>query len=75
MQICSYLNTVMKTFCVLLFMVFLGSYNVVAQAPSVVKAVGSTVSQPASADQEGWKSNEWNGLFFTREQAVPQNCV
>lgn len=65
----------MKTFCVLLFMVFLGSYNVVAQAPSVVKAVGSTVTQPASADQEGWKSNEWNGLFFTREQAVPQNCV
>lgn len=66
----------MKTFCVLLFMVFLGSYNVVAQAPSVVKAVGSTVSQPASADQEGWKSNEWNGLFFYQGTGSPTKlCV
>jgi len=57
-------------------MVFFGSYSVLAQAPSVVKAVGSTVLQPASADQEGWKSNEWNGLFFYQGTGSPTKlCV
>ncbi len=35
-----------------------------AQAPSVVKALASTVTEPNAKDQEGWKSNEWNGKFF-----------
>lgn len=35
-----------------------------AQAPSVVKAVAGTTAEPKNKDQEGWKSNEWNGKFF-----------
>lgn len=47
-----------------------------AQAPAVVKAVGGTVTEPTSKDQEGWKSNEWNGLFFYQGTGSPSKlCV
>ena len=45
---------------VFIFMVVLSA----AQAPAVVKAVAGTITEPDSKDQEGWKSNEWNGIFF-----------
>lgn len=35
-----------------------------AQAPSIVKTVSGAATEPKSKDQEGWKNNEWNGLFF-----------
>lgn len=47
-----------------LFILCCGVLTGSAQAPSVVKAVGSTVTAPKNKDQEGWKSNEWNGYFF-----------
>jgi ELWxxDGT repeat protein len=47
----------------LLYLAFV-SIGVTAQNPAIVKVVGSTITQPSSTDQEGWKNNEWNGLFF-----------
>ena len=56
-------------FCVLTTLIF-------AQAPSIVKAVGGTVTEPNATDQEGWKSNEWNGLFFYAGTGSPTKlCV
>lgn len=47
-----------------------------AQNPAIVKTVGSTVLQPTSTDQEGWKNNEWNGKFFYQGTGTPSKlCV
>lgn len=47
-----------------------------SQSPSVVKALASTALVPNDKDQEGWKSNEWNGLFFYQGTGSPTKlCV
>ncbi|MCX6316412.1 MAG: T9SS type A sorting domain-containing protein [Bacteroidetes bacterium] len=47
-----------------------------AQVPGVVKAVAGTVTEPSARNQEGWKSNEWNGLFFYQGTGSPSKlCV
>ncbi len=47
-----------------------------AQAPAIIKSVGGAVTEPVSKDQEGWKSNEWNGLFFYQGTGTPSKlCV
>ncbi len=47
-----------------------------AQSPAVVKALASTVMVPNDKDQEGWKNNEWNGLFFYQGTGSPTKlCV
>lgn len=47
-----------------------------AQAPSIVKAVKGATTEPDAKDQEGWKSNEWNGLFFYQGTGSPTKlCV
>lgn len=47
-----------------------------AQAPSIVKPVASTVTEPKDKDQEGWKSNEWNGKFFYQGTGSPTKlCI
>lgn len=50
--------------------------NSFGQAPQVVKAVAGAVTEPYAKDQEGWKNNEWNGLFFYRGTGSPMKlCV
>lgn len=47
-----------------------------AQLPVIVKAVAGTITEPDVKDQEGWKSNEWNGLFFYQGTGSPTKlCV
>lgn len=54
---------------------FISMYSI-AQPPAIVKAVGGTVTEPYAQDQEGWKNNEWNGLFFYRGTGSPLKlCV
>ena len=60
-------------FLFLLLFTVLSSYG---QAPQIVKAVAGTVTEPNAKDQEGWKNNEWNGLFFYRGTGSPMKlCV
>lgn len=58
------INTCCMRFIPFLFLLLIISPASRAQAPSVVKALGSTITVPKNKDQEGWKFNEWNGLFF-----------
>lgn len=47
-----------------------------AQAPSVVKVVESTVTEPSATTQTEWVNNQWNGLFFYQGVGSPTKlCV
>lgn len=47
-----------------------------AQAPSVVKVVESTVTEPSATTQTEWVNNQWNGLFFYQGTGSPTKlCV
>lgn len=64
----------MKYFFLSLFL--LAYISATAQNPVILKIVGSTVLQPGSTDQEGWKNNEWNGMFFYQGTGSPTKlCV
>lgn len=51
-------------------------YTGTAQVPNLVKPLLGTSTEPNSKDQEGWKNNEWNGLFFYQGKGTPTKlCV